>query len=110
MNSPNLTFAKTAKPLPVTRKTFALDPKVFDKYVGEYEIQPTFVITFFRDGGKFMTQATGQPAFEIFPASETVFFLKVVEAEVEFVKDASGTVTGINLNQGGKKIFGKKIR
>jgi hypothetical protein len=27
----------------------------------------------FREGGKFMTQATGQPQFEIFAESETTF-------------------------------------
>ncbi len=36
--------------------------------------------------------------------------LKVVEAEVEFVKDASGHVTGLVLDQGGQKMPAKKVR
>ncbi len=47
---------------------------------------------------------------EIFAETETKFFLKVVDAQVEFIKDASGTVTGIVLNQGGRQLPGKKIK
>jgi CubicO group peptidase (beta-lactamase class C family) len=103
-------FARTAKPLPPDRKIMALDPKVFDQYIGEYELSPGFTIKFFRDGAKFMTQATGQSAVEIFAESEAIFFLKVIDAQVEFVKDADGKVTGIVLNQGGRRMPGKKIK
>jgi hypothetical protein len=103
-------FVRTAKPLPGARKAVSIDPKIFDKYAGEYELQPGFTIRFYRDGAKFMTQATGQGAAEIFAETETKFFLKVVDAQVEFVMDASGTVTGIVLDQNGRKLPGKKIK
>ncbi len=49
-----------------------------------------------------MTQATNQPKFEVFPESETKFFLRVVDAQLTFVKDAAtGKVTHIILHQGG---------
>jgi hypothetical protein len=57
-----------------------------------------------------MAQATGQPAFEIFPSSPTEFFLKVVDARITFVKDASGAVTQLVLHQGGRDMPAKKIR
>jgi hypothetical protein len=56
-----------------------------------------------------MTQATGQPVIEIFAESETKFFLKVVDGQVEFVKDAAGRVTGMVLTQNGRTIPGKRI-
>ena len=34
-----------------------------------------------------MTQATGQSKLEVFPESETKYFLKVVDAQLTFVKD-----------------------
>ena len=37
-----------------------VDAKTFDTYVGEYELAPNFILRVFRDGDKFMTQATGQ--------------------------------------------------
>ena len=107
---PELRFLRTAKPLPAARMSIALDPKIFDKYAGEYELMPGFTIKFFREGAKFMTLATGQGPAEIFAETETKFFLKVVDAQVEFIKDASGTVTGIVLDQNGRKLPGKKIK
>ena len=98
------------KPLPAEPKAVALDAAILDQYVGEYEISPGFSLKFFRDGAKFMTQATGQGAAEVFAESETKFFLKVVDAQVEFTKDAAGKVTGMVLSQNGRRMPGKKIK
>ena len=49
-----------------------------------------------------MTQATGQAKLEVFPESETKFFLKVVDAQITFVRDERGTVIHLILHQGGK--------
>ena len=57
-----------------------------------------------------MTQATGQGKVEIFPSSPTEFFLKVVDAQITFVKDASGAVTQLVLHQGGRDMPGKKLK
>lgn len=102
--------AALGKPLAGERQAAAIDPKVFDLYAGEYELQPGFVIKFFRQGEKFMTQATGQGAFEIYPESETKFFLKVVDGQVEFIKDATGRVTGMVLTQNGRAMPAKRIK
>jgi hypothetical protein len=63
----------------------------------------------FREGDKFMTQATGQPAFEIFPESETTFYPRAFVAKLTFVKDANGKVTGIRIDQNGRVTNGKRI-
>jgi D-alanyl-D-alanine carboxypeptidase len=108
--TPTIAGLALGKPLPSERKAVAIDPKIFDQYAGEYELQPGFVIKFFRQGDKFMTQATGQGAIEIFPESETKFFLKVVDGQVEFVKDAAGKVTGMTLTQNGRALPAKRIK
>ena len=92
------------------RKVIIVDPKIYDSYAGEYELAPDFTITVTSENGKLMTQATGQPKFELFPSSETEFFLKIVEAQVTFVKDAQGKVTQLILNQNGRKMLARKIR
>jgi hypothetical protein len=38
----------------------------------------------------------------LFAESETRFFLKVVDAQVEFISDASGAVTHLVIHQGGQ--------
>jgi CubicO group peptidase (beta-lactamase class C family) len=87
-----------------------VDPKTYDAYVGEYEVSPSFIIKIYREGDKLMTQATNQPAFELFPEGENSFVLRMVNAKVSFVKDAAGTVTGLVINQGGREVPGKKIK
>ena len=91
-------------------KDVKVDPKIYDSYVGEYQLAPTFTITITSEEGKLMAQATGQAKFELFPTSETDFYLKVVPASVTFVKDAQGKVTELILTQNGRKGTAKKIR
>jgi len=87
-----------------------VDAKLFDTYVGEYEVGPGFVLRVFREGDKFLTQATGQGVFEIFPESETVFYPRAFVAKLTFVKDADGKVTEIRVDQNGRVTVGKRIK
>lgn len=96
--------------VPKGHKEITLDPKIYDAYAGQYEIAPQFVLTITREGNKLMGQATGQAAVELFPESETKFFLRVVDAQITFTKDANGQVTGLVLRQGGRDIPAKKIK
>jgi hypothetical protein len=57
-----------------------------------------------------MGKATGQPKAELFPTSETEFFLKMVEAQITFVKNEQGQVTQLILHQNGRNMAAKKIR
>jgi len=77
---------------PAEREVAKVDPALYDAYVGEYELQPGFVLGVTREGDRLMTQATGQPKVEIFPSSETEFFLKVVDARITFVRGPGGKV------------------
>jgi len=52
----------------------------------------------------------GQEKAEHFPESEMNFFLKIVDAGIEFVLDERGKVKGIVLHQGGQKMTAKKIK
>jgi hypothetical protein len=55
-------------------------------------------------------QAPNQPRFEIFAEKETTFFLKVVDAQIDFEVDpAGGRATGLVLHQAGQSISGKRI-
>ncbi|HEU5132060.1 MAG TPA: hypothetical protein VFT26_08165, partial [Pyrinomonadaceae bacterium] len=87
-----------------------VDAKVFDTYAGEYEVGPGFVMRVFREGDKFMTQATGQDKFEIFPESETTFSPRAFAAKLMFVKDADGKVNTIRIEQNGRVTLGKRIK
>lgn len=96
--------------LPGVKKEITLDTAVLKQYVGEYQLAPNFIITVSLHGTQLKAQATGQPQFELFAETTNKFFLKVVEASVEFVKDASGAVTEMILYQNGASPRGKKIK
>jgi CubicO group peptidase (beta-lactamase class C family) len=94
--------------LPKGRHEIMLSDKVIAPYVGEYTLSATFVLTVTQEGNRLFTQATGQPKVEVFPEDETNFFLKVVDAQITFQKDASGKVTGLVLHQNGLDLPAKK--
>ena len=88
--------------LPGERQAFTVAPEVLQAYEGVYELSPTFAITVSVVDGKLMAQATGQSAFELHAEAADAFFLRVVDAQVTFTRDASGAVDGLVLHQGGR--------
>ena len=107
---PAETWTKTAKPLPAPKKEVAVDTKIYDLYVGEYELAPGSMLVITKEGDKLMGQAYGEEKVELFPESETRYFLQVADAQVEFVKDDAGKVTGLVFQQAGQKMNAPKIR
>ena len=79
------------------------------QYTGVYELSPQFRITVSVKEGKLLVQATNQEAFEIFRERDDLFFLKVVEAKIQFTRDAGGQVTGLILLQNGNEVPGRKL-
>ncbi len=80
------------------------------QYVGTYELTPAFLIEVTAVGTQLFAQATGQEKFELFASKPGNFYLKVVEASIDFNKDATGKITSLILHQGGRDIEGKKTR
>jgi hypothetical protein len=75
---------------------------ILARYVGTYELVPGINLMMTLDGNQLMTQLSGQQKFPIFAESETRFFLKVVDAQLEFGKDEKGAVTFVVLHQNGR--------
>jgi len=93
---------------PVKRTEISVDPAVLETYVGVYELSPAFSITITRTGPSLYLQATGQPRVQLFAESPTAFFVKEVDAQITFEKDASGKITRLVLHQGGADVQGVK--
>ena len=115
-----LATAATTGAINLTRSVWAqqpqhaeikIDPKLFDQYVGQYSFvdDPEFMLNFWREGEKFFMQPTNQGRIEVFPESETRFFLKVIEAQATFVRDAQGKVTGVVWRQNGADNHAKRV-
>ena len=96
--------------IPHARVAITIDSSTLKQYVGSYQLNPNFIITFTLENGQLMTQATNQPKFPVYAEKENFFFLKVVDAQIEFVKGADGAVQKIILYQNGNQQTANKIR
>jgi CubicO group peptidase (beta-lactamase class C family) len=74
------------------RKEITLPAAALTKHVGVYALAPSVTITIALDGDHLTAQLTGQGKLPIFAESETLFFLKVVDAQLEFAADGSSVV------------------
>jgi len=100
---------KSNKPIPAIMG-IDVDENILDTYVGDYELGPNFILTVTNEGSRIVTQATGVGKIEIFTESETKFFVKVMDAQLEFIKGTSGKVEKLILIQGSQKMDAKKIK
>ncbi len=97
---------RSDEPLPTERESVTLDKAVLERLVGKYAYQG-MVMTVVLDGEKITAQLAGQPAFEIFAESSTRFFLKVVEASLEFAP-GNAPAASVTLLQGGQTLEFKR--
>ncbi len=93
---------------PAVRTEVKLDHAALARYVGTYQLTPQFSIAFTLEGDQLMAQATNQPKLPIYPESDREFFLKAVDAEVEFFSDDKGQVSYLILHQNGHQMKGMK--
>ena len=90
----------TALP-PGAHKEISVSRETLTSYVGMYQMRPGVYMTISLDGDQVLSQLTGQGKVPIFAESPTMFFTKVVEAQLEFVKDANGKPDTLILHQNG---------
>ena len=90
-------------------KQAQVNPRVYEDYIGKYQTTPTFFISITREGDRLFAQGTGQPKFELFPESESTFFLKAVRAKVIFERDSSGKVYRLIVRSSEGDEISKKI-
>ncbi len=96
-------------PLKEIKKPMLLEPSVLKEYVGVYEINPTFKIEITSKGSALYLQATAQPQFSLYAEEADKFFLKVVEAKVNFKRGINNQIEKLVLYQNGAELKGKKI-
>jgi len=93
--------------LPKERPVAVVDAKVYDAYVGRYELAPDFVLTVSTEGNKLVGEADGR-TFELLPETEFKFFVRDFDAQImfTFVKDEKGQVNHLiyNRNQQARKL------
>jgi len=90
-------------------KEVLVSKEMLESYVGKYQLAPTFHITITTKENRLFLQATAQPQFEIFPSGYNKFYLKVVDAKVEFNANEKGAIDSMTLFQNGQVLPGKRV-
>jgi len=96
--------------IPKVHKTVSIDTAIYDAYVGQYEVNPTFVLSVTKERDGLFIQGTNQQRIRLYPESTMKFFMKMVTGEVTFVKDGKGQVIQLVLRQLGQNLPAKRIR
>jgi hypothetical protein len=86
------------------RTSIDLPRDKLDRLVGTYDLAPTAAMRITVVGNQLQSQLGPQPVVPLFAESETKFFPRVVEAEIEFELDASGKATALTLRQNGREM------
>ncbi len=99
---------RSDKPV-ITQVEIKPDENILEMYTGEYEVSPHFSFTITKEKERLFLQATGQEKLEMFAETNKKFFLKVNDAQLEFVNE-SGKITKVILKQGGRTTDAMKIK
>ena len=81
------------------RVAIKLPTATLDRYVGSYKLNENIFIDVKRDGESLQAKVTGQAWREIYPESQDHFFWKIVDAQIDFANDGTGSAT---LHQNGR--------
>jgi len=91
-------------------KEITLDSQTMSRLVGAYEMAPGVDMLITLEKNQLFSRLGTQPAIPIFPESKTMFFLKVVDAEIEFGKDDDqGRPTELTVHQNGRDMRAKRL-
>lgn len=90
------------------RKEIQLTESQLRHFVGDYELAAGYIMSITYDGG-LKGQVTGQESVSLYPESPTKFFLKVVDAQIEFFADNNGAVNRLVLHQNGVTLNAPKV-
>uniref|UniRef100_Q01UA1 Beta-lactamase n=1 Tax=Solibacter usitatus (strain Ellin6076) TaxID=234267 RepID=Q01UA1_SOLUE len=100
---------------PKQRAEIPIDPRLFDRYTGRYEVTPNLVFEITREGDRLFAQAfvrlphnrsgeaTAAPKFELFAEGEKNFFAKVTDKQIVFEIGSEDRATRLILHQGGRE-------
>lgn len=95
---------------PAPHMAIELSASALTPLVGVYELTPGLQLEVKAADGALDVKSTVGTERRLYPSSTNDFFAKDVDAQITFVRDASGAVTGLVLHQMGRDRPAHKIR
>jgi hypothetical protein len=85
-----------------------VDPATFDDYAGSYRLENGVHFDIVRDGDRLLLVADPLGRAELYPESETKFFLRIADAQISFLRGSDGKVTSVLGRINGRDSPGKR--
>lgn len=102
---------------PRPRTAIELTPSALAAFVGAYDLPrsplsdaPTLMLEVTMKDGALYMKPGPRPAVRLWPETPSDFFVKEVDAQVSFVRDGGGAVTGLVVHQGGEDRPARRVR
>ncbi len=96
------------KKVKTKEEAIEINDTTLEKYVGVYEINPELMLSLTLEESQLYAQATGQQKYKIYGETETVFFLTISEAKIEFMF-SNDVVTSLLFTDFGQTMRVEKI-
>ena len=91
------------------RTEISVDPALLEDYSGAYETQDGTISIVSRRDGRLFYRIVGQEDIEIFPESDTGFFMKVLPVQIVFVRGPDGQIAGLVHHQNGFEDHARRV-
>ena len=97
------------QPMVETRKEITLPMALLDRYVGTYQENQSFTIEITREENGLKAGSPGENRYAIYAESETKFFAKYVDVQLEFHIDQKGKADSLTFYIGRSQLHAKRI-
>ncbi len=87
-----------------------LDDAVLQNYVGQYQLAPGVAFDVTVKDHQLYVQLTGQPAYPVRASAKDRFFYTIVDAQLDFERDAKGAVVAVTLHQNGQSPRAPRVK
>jgi CubicO group peptidase (beta-lactamase class C family) len=94
---------------PEVRTLAKVNPQTYESYVGQYEFSPGSGFTVTSENGKIFGQPQGRGRVELFPESETTYFMMIQGTTIKFIKDEKGQTIEMVLRRGARESKARRI-
>ena len=91
------------------RVAIALPAATLAPYVGVYRLAPELDIMVTKRDTTLWVQSTGGAVVRLWPESATDFFINEVDAQLTFIRDTTGAVSGVIVHQDGRDRTAPKL-
>ncbi len=93
-----------------SNEMISVSSSTLSTYLGDFELQPGFIINIAESEGKLSATATGQPTVSLIPLSNTEFEVVGVGAKVEFIPNGGENIKLLKLHQGGQIMEAPRLK